>query len=136
MNLGQFVAKYRIEHELSQRQFANICGLSNGYISMLEKNMNPKTQQPLVPSIPALKKIAAGMGITLNELFQQVDDMPVDIGEIKETQEDHSEKRISPSELPLTEGEELLLHLFRQVPDDQQKMVLQMIRAALGISES
>ena len=42
------------------------------------------------------------------------------------------EKKDSPSELQLTEGETLLLELFRRVPEDQQKLVLQMIRAALG----
>jgi repressor LexA len=33
---------------------------------------------------------------------------------------------------PLTEGELVLLDLFRRVPEDQQQLVLQMIRAALG----
>ena len=42
------------------------------------------------------------------------------------------EKESSPSEPQLTEGEKLLLELFRRVPEDQQKLVLQMIRAALG----
>ena len=42
------------------------------------------------------------------------------------------EKESSPSEPQLTEGETLLLELFRRVPEDQQKLVLQMIRAALG----
>lgn len=32
---------------------------------------------------------------------------------------------------PLTPGEESLLALFRKVPEDQQQLVLQMIRAAL-----
>ena len=41
------------------------------------------------------------------------------------------EKKDSPSEPQLTEGETLLLELFRRVPEDQQKLVLQMIRAAL-----
>ena len=36
----------------------------------------------------------------------------------------------SPGE-SLTEGEKILLNLFRRVPEDQQRLVLQMIRAAL-----
>ena len=32
----------------------------------------------------------------------------------------------------LSEGEETLIGLFRQIPEDQQKMVLEMIRAAIG----
>lgn len=82
MTLGELIVKYRTEHGLSQRQFANACDLSNGYISMLEKNLNPKTQQPLVPSIAVLQKISVAMSITLNELFQQVDDMPISMVDV------------------------------------------------------
>lgn len=42
------------------------------------------------------------------------------------------EKEISPREPQLTEGEKLLLDLFNKVPEDQQQLVLQMIRAALS----
>lgn len=42
------------------------------------------------------------------------------------------EKKDSPSDPELTEGEKILLDLFRRVPEDKQQMVLQMIRAALG----
>ena len=41
-------------------------------------------------------------------------------------------KKDSPTEAELTEGEKLLLELFRRVPEEQQTLVLQMIRAALG----
>ena len=44
-------------------------------------------------------------------------------------------KKISPSEPNLSEGEKMLLDLFRRVPEDQQQLVLQMIRAALGSQE-
>ena len=44
-------------------------------------------------------------------------------------------KKTSPSELSLTEGEKMLLDLFRLVPDDKQDLVLQMIRVALGNSK-
>ena len=46
-----------------------------------------------------------------------------------------NEKKISPSELQLTEGEKILLDLFNRVPEDKQQIVLQMIRAALGSQE-
>ena len=45
------------------------------------------------------------------------------------------EQKISPSEPQLTEEEKLLLDLFNRVPKDQQQLVLQMIRAALGSQE-
>lgn len=80
MTLSEMIIKYRKEHGLSQRQFALRCGVSNGYISMLEHNVNPSTGDPAVPSLLMLRKIASGMGITLDELFANADDMPVSIG--------------------------------------------------------
>ena len=41
-------------------------------------------------------------------------------------------RTISPSEPALTEGETELLGLFRRIPESQQQLVLQMIRAALA----
>lgn len=41
----------------------------------------------------------------------------------------------SPEEVQLNEGEKLLIELFRKVPEDQQQLVLQMIRVALGNPE-
>ena len=41
----------------------------------------------------------------------------------------------SPSEAELSEGEKILLDLFRRVPEDKQELVLQMIRVALGNQE-
>ena len=41
------------------------------------------------------------------------------------------DKKGSPHEPTLTEGEKVVLELFRQIPEDQQPMVLAMIRAAL-----
>ena len=49
--------------------------------------------------------------------------------------EEPGENGYSPSELQLTEGEKMLLDLFNRVPEDQQQLVLQMIRAALGSRE-
>ena len=44
-------------------------------------------------------------------------------------------KKDSPEEPTLTEGEKAILDLFRRVPEDKQKMILQMIRVALGSQE-
>lgn len=41
----------------------------------------------------------------------------------------------SPDNASLTEGEKMLLDLFRRVPEDKQELVLQMIRVALGNQE-
>lgn len=76
MTLKDLIIEYRNDHGLSQRQFATACGLSNGYISMLEKEMNPNTKLPVTPTLPKLKQLASGMGMSLTDLLVKVDDMP------------------------------------------------------------
>jgi transcriptional regulator with XRE-family HTH domain len=44
---------------------------------------------------------------------------------------DNSENSISPSEPQLTEGEKLMLELFRRIPEDRQPAALELLRAAL-----
>lgn len=46
--------------------------------------------------------------------------------------EEKSDDKKTPPDPPISEEEKLLLDLFRRVPEDQQQLVLQMIRAALG----
>lgn len=79
MKLGELIESYRIQKGLSQRQFAIVCGLSNGYVSMLESGKNPRTNDPIIPTLSTFKKIATGMGMPLQELMEIVDDMPVDM---------------------------------------------------------
>ena len=79
MTLKDLIIEYRNDHGLSQRQFATACGLSNGYISMLEKEMNPNTKLPVTPTLPKLKQLASGMGMSLTDLLLKVDDMPVEL---------------------------------------------------------
>ncbi len=79
MTLSELIISYRKQNDLSQRRFADICGLSNGYISMLERGENPKTKQPITPTLPHLKKLAKGMGMTVNELFSKVEDINISL---------------------------------------------------------
>lgn len=88
MKLGEIIINYRKEHGLSQRQFAEQCkDITNGYISMIENDTNPTTGKSISPKLDKLKCIAEGMGMTLNELLNIADDMPVDMPkpEIKRT---------------------------------------------------
>ena len=79
MTLGDLITKYREDNDLSQRQFAAKCDLSNAYISLLEKGENPRTGQPIVPNITQYKKLARGMKMSINELFAAIEDAPIDI---------------------------------------------------------
>ena len=80
MTLGEFIQKYRLEHDLSQRQFAQKCGVSNGYISLLERGFNRKTGKPVTPTFQQVQKIADGMGVIVDDIFASVDDFPMRLG--------------------------------------------------------
>ena len=84
MKLGDYIKNYRMTKNLSQRQFAALCGISNGYISMLEEGRNPRTNEPLVPSLVMLNKIATGMNMTVHDLISVVDDMPISFSDSDE----------------------------------------------------
>ena len=80
MKLSEIVRKYRADHDLSQREFAKRCGLSNSYISFIENEHNPRTGKPIVPTLEQYQKIATGMGLTVHQLFERLDeDSPVDL---------------------------------------------------------
>ena len=80
MKLSAIIADYRESMQISQREFARRCDLSNSYISFLEKETNPKTGRPMVPTLVQYKKIATGMNMTVQQLFEMLDDdAPVDL---------------------------------------------------------
>lgn len=80
MTLGDCVKEYREYHKLSQRQFAEMCELSNAYISILEKNLNPKTGEPPVPTVGVYKKIASAMGVSMQSLMEKANESSVSLG--------------------------------------------------------
>lgn len=100
MEIGKLIKDYREKNKISQRQFAITCGVSNGYISMLEEGKNPKTKEPIVPSMATMKKIATAMGLTLNELMDAVDDMNISMLPATENIKENKNIFISYKDLP------------------------------------
>lgn len=50
-------------------------------------------------------------------------------------EEDVIEEKDSPSEQPLTEGEKMMLELFRMIPEDRQSEALDLLRVALKMQQ-
>lgn len=73
MILGDILKEYRSKNKLSMDKFAELSGLTKGYISMLEKNQHPKTKKALLPTMDTLEKVAKGMAISVGELIEQLD---------------------------------------------------------------
>ena len=115
MTLVELMQKYREEQGLSQRQFAAKCGLSNSYVSVLERGVNPSTGKPVVPTLVALKQIADGMGMSLDTMLSIVDDMPVSLKGTPTPSEDDTEKQE-------------VIDLFESLSDEQQQLALSLLR--------
>ena len=95
------------------------------------------------------EELATRMGYksksTINKIELGINDIPqskvVRFAEVLGTTPAHlmgwtdEEENLSPEEPALSEGEKIMLDLFRRVPNEQQQIVLQMIRAALGSQE-
>lgn len=124
--LGSIIKDYRVTNDLSLRDFSERCGVSHTYISQLEKNVDPRTGKPIVPTLDTIIKIAKTLGKSTEKLLIELgyiedkankDDseilaerflnMLIDIGEIK-TKED------------LTSGKALkiLSKIFKELEED------------------
>lgn len=74
MNLSEIIKEYRKENKLTMQELADRCGLSKGYISMLENKFKPTgRKKDIVPSIQAIKKISNGTGIDFDFLLSSID---------------------------------------------------------------
>lgn len=126
MTLGELISQYRKDHGLSQRQMAALCQLSTGYISLIEKEINPQTGKPMVPTLTVLNKIAKGMGMTIDELMSSCDDMPVDI----------SEKTAPISESGLEEEIDIeIAKLIIQLSPEKKKVAISFLKYLLENEE-
>ena len=94
-----------------QKEMAEIVGVA-------PSTFNEWMRAKKYPRMDKIEMLANYFGILKSDLIEKV-----------------SENGYSPSEPTLTEGEKALLDLFNRVPEDKQKLVLQMIRAALGNQE-
>lgn len=68
MTIGEYIKKYREEHELSGRAFASQVGISPQYVVNLERGVN-NDGKPCTPTVRMLAKIAKGTGRSEAELL-------------------------------------------------------------------
>lgn len=74
MKLEDLIKKYREDNDISQREFARRCGLSNSLISIFEMGKNPQTGKTISPDLETYRKLANGMGISIQKLFEMLGD--------------------------------------------------------------
>ena len=120
MKLSNIVIDYRKRMQISQREFARRCGLSNSYISFIENEYNPRTGKPIVPTIEQYQKIASCMDMSVHQLFELLDeDSPVDLHNSLQAPEDDPQIRIVSG-------------MMENMSEDQKKQIVAIVRAVVG----
>ena len=84
MKLSDVLKGYREKHKISQRELARRCNVSHSLINLIEKGENPQTGKAMSQDMGTYKKIADGMGITVQNLFETLgSDAAVQITPVK-----------------------------------------------------
>lgn len=109
--MAQRIKELRKEKDLTLEQVADIVGVGKSTVRKWETGMIANMKRDKIASL------AKALGTTPEYLMGW------------------EKKKDSPDELELSEGERFLIDLFRRVPEENQQMVLKMIRAALGSQE-
>ena len=117
MKLSNIVIDYRNRMQISQREFARRCGLSNSYISFIENEYNPRTGKPIVPTLEQYQKLATCMGMSVHQLFELLDeDSPVDLAPVPE----------EDPQIRIVSG------MMENMSEDQKKQIVAIGRAVVG----
>ena len=108
MSMGTKIRELREARGMSLEDVAKLCGTSRQAIY--------KYENEIVTNIPydRIILLAKALGTTPSELFDWKED-----------------KKSSPDELGLTEGEKALIKLLRRVPAAEQPIVIEKILSAL-----
>lgn len=107
--MAQRIKELRKEKGLTLEQVANVVGVGKSTVRKWETGMIANMKRDKIALL------AKALGTT-----------PAYLMGWKEP-----EKEVSPTEPELSEGEKLMLQLFRQIPEDRQQAALDLLRAAL-----
>ena len=123
MELKEAIIKFRQENKISQREFARRCELSNSLISILEMGVNPQTGKKMSPDLATYKKIANGMGISLQVLFEMIDD-----DELVSLSFSDLEQAMGTDEKPKTAEARIISGGIDKLPKEQRERALAVFR--------
>ena len=109
--MAQRIRALRLEKGLTLEQVADVIGVGRSTVRKWETGMIANMRRDKIADL------AKALGTTPAYLMGW--------------NEGDSESKISPNKPELTEGEKLMLDLFRQIPEDRQEAALELLRAAL-----
>ena len=109
-DLGRKIKELRLERDMTLEQVATIVGVGKSTVRKWETGAIANMKRDKIALL------AKALGTTPAYLMGW---------------KENTEQGESPDTITLTEGETMLLELFRRVPEDKQQMVLGMIQIAL-----
>lgn len=109
-NLSTKIKRLRLERNMTLEQVADIVGVGKSTVRKWETGMIANMRRDKIAIL------AQALGTTPAYLMGW---------------KEEKEQSPSPDEPKLTEGEKMLLDLFKQIPEDAQKMYLEVLRASL-----
>ena len=109
-DLSRKIKQLRLERDMTLEQVASIVGVGKSTVRKWETGMIANMKRDKI------SLLASALGTTPAYLMGWKED---------------TQQTKSPDALTLTEGETALLELFRQIPEDAQKMYLEVLRASL-----
>ena len=107
-DLSKKIKQLRIEKNMTLEQVATIVGVGKSTVRKWETGMIVNMKRDKIALL------AKALGTTPAYLMGWKEDT-----------------KKAPDAIELTEGERMLLELFRQIPEDAQKMYLEVLRASL-----
>lgn len=110
--MAQRIKELRKKNNLTLEQVANIVGVGKSTVRKWETGMIANMKRDKISAL------AIALGTTPAYLMGW----------------DEEEKN-SPNELQLTEGEKMVLELFRKIPEDRQAEALDLLRVALRMQK-
>jgi transcriptional regulator with XRE-family HTH domain len=113
--MAQRIKTLRQEKGLTLEQVAEVVGVGRSTVRKWETGMIANMRRDKIAAL------AKALGTTPAYLMGW--------------QEEGAKKELSPSEPELTEGEQLMLKLFRQIPKDRQAEALELLRVALKMQQ-
>lgn len=114
-SMAQKIKDLRQQRGMTLEEVATIVGVGKSTVRKWETGMIANMKRDKIA------KLAQALGTT-----------PAYLMGWEENQEENAN---SPDHIQLTEGEEMLLKLFRQIPEENRALVLEMIRAAVRSQE-
>lgn len=111
MTLGEFVKRYREEHNLSVRSFANLSGVSPQQIINIENGIG-NDGKPMTSTMRTYRKIASAVGMDETEFLKHLND----------------DVAVNPSleKIPMAEEVEIILNNW-EIMSDNDKAIIKII---------